>query len=315
MSQRSLSAPVRKELARKTSISLNFRKKKKMQRKRPCKKHRFSPVTSKQCALFLGLFEVESSIMIEFSYVSWRLWMAGFYWSQMHLHRYCLYNLPPSHWKWAPNVSINADRIMCLWKQGVPRAHKPMHMEFQRHLLDSSCQTPFMPPQGTSCDSLLPQESITVADFSLLPGDQAVGTQDKQWESLEQAAPLVAESFPHPRPSSNLSQLVLLWLLLSCLLLCSLSCTPAQALQPSSASFLWYTDWLADMWTTPSKEQIPSVSKSKVPQAAGENWQRAQTEFVFALHSLLFFTWRSQWHEMGLGDQKLVPLRVRNHFR
>lgn len=73
MLQRSLSAPGRKELARKTSISLNFRKKKKMQRKRPCKKHRCSPVTSKRCVLFLGLFEVERSLMIGFSCVSWRL--------------------------------------------------------------------------------------------------------------------------------------------------------------------------------------------------------------------------------------------------
>lgn len=69
------------------------------------------------------------------------------------------------------------------------------------------------------------------------------------------------------------------------------------------------------MWTTTFKEQIPSISKSKVPRAAGENWQRTQTEFGFALHSLWFFTRRSQWHEMGLGDQKLVPLHVRNHFR
>lgn len=69
------------------------------------------------------------------------------------------------------------------------------------------------------------------------------------------------------------------------------------------------------MWTTTFKEQIPSISKSKVPRAAGENWQRTQTEFGFALSSLWFFTRRSQWHEMGLGDKKLVPLHVRNHFR
>lgn len=185
MLQRSLSAPGRKELARKTSVSLNFRKKKKMQRKRPCKKHRFSPVESKQCALLLGLFEAERSLMIEFSYVSWRLWtlMAGFYRSQMHLHRYCLYNLPPSHWKWAPNVSISTGRSVCWWKQGVTGADKPIHMEFQRHLLGSSSQTPFMPPKGLLV-TLFPQKSITVAEFSLLPGDQAVGlrvSSGKAW--------------------------------------------------------------------------------------------------------------------------------------
>lgn len=48
------------------------------------------------------------------------------------------------------------------------------------------------------------------------------------------------------------------------------------------------------MWTNPFKEQIPSVSKSKVLRAAGENWHGARTEFGFALHSLRFFTRREE---------------------
>lgn len=88
----------------------------------------------------------------------------------------------------------------------------------------------FHAPQGTACDSLPPEKhhSCRVFPFTRRSSSWAQG---KQWESLEQAAPLVAESFPHPRRSPNLSQLVLLWLRLSRLLLCS---CPAPQPKPCS---------------------------------------------------------------------------------
>ena len=142
-------------------------------------------------------------------------------------------------------MSINAGRRVCLWKQGATRADKPIHMEFQTHLLGSSRQTPFMPPQGTSCDSLFPQKSITVVDFFPFTRRSSSWAQGKQWESLEQAAPLVAESFPHPRRSPNLSQSVLLWLLLSRLLLCSCPAPqPKPCSHPRHLSFGTQTDLL-----------------------------------------------------------------------
>lgn len=73
--------------------------------------------------------------------------------------------------------------------------------------------------------SLPPEKhpSCRLFPFSRRSSSQAQG---EQWDNLEQAAPLVAESFPHPRLSPNLSQPGLLWFLLSCLL--SQSCPEPQ---------------------------------------------------------------------------------------
>lgn len=86
------------------------------------------------------------------------------------------------------------------------------------------------PPRDFLWLSLLPEKyhSCRLFPFTRRSSSWAWG---KQWESLEQAAPLVAESFPHPRRSPNLSQSVLLWLLLSRLLLCS---CPAPQPKPCS---------------------------------------------------------------------------------
>lgn len=112
--------------------------------------------------------------------------------------------------------SISAGRSVCLWKLGGSRADTWSSTGI---CLASHDKLLLCHPQETSCDSLFPQKSITVANFSLLPSSRQA--QGEQWESLEQAAPLVAESFLYPRHCPNLSQLFLLWLLLSRLLLCS----------------------------------------------------------------------------------------------
>lgn len=219
----------------------------------------------------------------------------------MHLHRYCVCDLPRRHWEGAPQVNINPGRSVCLGMQGLTRASQTINMDFQMHLLGFSCQTPFMPPhKGILMALSSPRKASQLQTFPIYqeikqPGSGwAVGKPGRGSCPSSRELPPPKE-LPKPQPagfvvvSAELPPLV------------ELSCAPAQALQPSSASLL-VTGCRADMRTTPSKEQIPSVSKSKVPWAAGESWQRTQTGFGFALCSLWCFTRRSQWLEMGLGD-------------
>lgn len=213
----------------------------KMQRKRPRKKQRCSPVTSKQCALFLGLFEVERILMLDFSCVIWRLWTptAGFYQSQMHLHRYCLCDRPPSHWEWAPRVNINPGRSMCLGMQGLTGANQTINMDFQMHLLGFSCQTPFMPPhKGLFVALSSPRKASQLQTFPIYQEIKQSGSGWAVGKPGTGSSPSSRElpppkALPQPQPAG--------FVVVSAELppLAELSCAPAQALQPSPASFCW----------------------------------------------------------------------------
>lgn len=141
--------------------------------------------------------------------------------------------------------------------------------------------------------------------------------QGKQWESLEQAAPGAAESFPHPRCSPAPSRSVLLWLLQSRLLLCS---CPAPQSEPCSHPRRLPFGTQTDLLTC---EQI--LLKNRYPpfQRAKSRGQLGKTGTGHGLNLVLLCApcgsshegRRTAWRELGLGDQTLVPLRVRNHFR
>jgi len=97
------------------------------------------------------------------------------------------------------------------------------------------------PPKGLLVTLSSPRKASQLQTF---PFYQEI-KQGKQWESLEQAAPLVAESFPRPRRSSDFSQSVLLWLLLSHWLLCSHPAPqPKPCSHPQHLSFATQTDLL-----------------------------------------------------------------------
>lgn len=103
----------------------------------------------------------------------------------------------------------------------------------------------FMPqPKGLFVTLSSPRKASQSQTFPIYEEIKQPGS-GKQWESLEQAAPLVAESFPHPRRSSNLSRWLLLWLLLSRLLLCSCpAAQPRPCSHPRHLSFGTQTDLL-----------------------------------------------------------------------
>lgn len=85
------------------------------------------------------------------------------------------------------------------------------------------------PPTGLLVTLSSPRKAPQLQPFPFY--QEIKSGSGKQWESLEHAAPLVAQSFPHPRHSSNLSQSFLLWLLRSCLPWCR---CPAPQPKPRS---------------------------------------------------------------------------------
>ena len=172
-----------------------------------------------------------------------------------------------------------------------------------------------IPCEDFSWLSLPPEKHHSCRLFPLARSSSRA--QGKRWESLEQAAPVVAESFPHPRCSPDPSRSVLLWLLLSRLLLCSCPAPqPEPCSHPRRLSFGTQTDLL-------TCEQI--LLKNRYPpfQRAKSRGQPGKTGTGHGLNLVLLCTRcgsshegrRTAWHELGLGDQKSVPLHVRNHFR
>lgn len=125
----------------------------------------------------------------------------------------------------------------CAGDAGSHQSQPDINMAFKCICLAAHAKLLSCPPQGTSHGSVPPGKhpSCRLFPFTRRSSSQAQG---ECWENLEQAAPLVAESSPHPGQSPNLSQPGLLWFLLSCLL-CRAVLLPAQALQPCSASLCW----------------------------------------------------------------------------
>lgn len=156
------------------------------------------------------------------------------YQSQMHLHRYCLCDLPLSHLEWAPKVNINPGDAGSHQSQPDNKHGLSNTSAWLHHAKLLSCSH----HKGLLMALSSPRKASQLQTFPIYqeikqPGSGwAVGTPGTGSSpgNTELPPPTV---LPKPQPAGSA--------VVSAELppLAELSCSPAQALQPSSASLCW----------------------------------------------------------------------------